>query len=485
MLGRSVQRLGNGLVGGVVIKRSAMTVGSVCSGIGAPECAWRDFGWQFAWQAEIEAFPSAVLAERFPGTPNLGDMTAIAARVIAGEIEAPDVLVGGTPCQSFSVAGLRGGLNDERGNLALEFVRLANAIDIVRRAAEKPPAWIVWENVPGVLSDAGNAFGCVLAGLVGDDAPVVPVGRWTDAGVVDGPARRAAWRILDAQHFGLAQRRERIFVLARAGAGDWSAADALLPLVESRGWHPAPRREAGERPAPTVARGSPGGRSYGLDADTCDSLIPLAFGGNNRSGPIDVATARVAHGGPHGRLDFESETFIAHTLRASGFDASEDGTGRGTPLVAVAAPLTAGGHPNSNAPGRRKEDDVNLVRQPITFGAQNSATQGDGVTFNAVATLDKSKVPAVCCAILRGSFSGGAGGRPEGDASGHFVSNAAAVRRLTPRECERLQGFPDDWTAITYRGKPAADGPRYKALGNSMAVPVLRWIGRRIAECSA
>jgi DNA (cytosine-5)-methyltransferase 1 len=148
-----------------------LTVGTVCSGIAAPECAWAPLGWDFLWSADIEPFPNAVRAARFQGVPNLGDMTAIAARILAGEVAAPDVLVGGTPCQSFSVAGLRGGLSDERGNLALEFIRLADAIDAVRRAAGKPPAWILWENVPGVLSDAGNAFGAFLGGMVGGDAP--------------------------------------------------------------------------------------------------------------------------------------------------------------------------------------------------------------------------------------------------------------------------------------------------------------------------
>jgi DNA (cytosine-5)-methyltransferase 1 len=148
-----------------------LTVGSVCSGIGAPETAWAPLGWDYLWSSDIEPFPNAVRAAHYQGVPNLGDMTGIAPRILAGEITAPDILVGGTPCQSFSVAGLRKGLADDRGNLALEFIRLADAIDAVRRAAGKPPAWILWENVPGVLSDRGNAFGAFLAGMVGGDAP--------------------------------------------------------------------------------------------------------------------------------------------------------------------------------------------------------------------------------------------------------------------------------------------------------------------------
>ena len=238
-----------------------MSVGSVCSGIGAPECAWTSLGFRFAWQAEIEAFPAAVLADRFPGVPNLGDMTTIAARVLAGEVEAPDVLVGGTPCQSFSLAGLRQGMDDARGNLSLEFVRLADAIDSVRRDAGQPPAFILWENVPGIFSDKGNAFGAFLGGLCGCESAIPrPPGRgWPDAGVVAGPGRSAAWRVLDAQHFGLAQRRRRVFVLARGGAGDWAAADALLPVTEGLRWHPAPRREAGEGAAGDAAACATGG----------------------------------------------------------------------------------------------------------------------------------------------------------------------------------------------------------------------------------
>jgi len=497
-----------------------VTVGSVCSGIGAPECAWAPLGWEFVWQAEIDPFPSAALATRFPGTPNVGDMTTIAARIYAGEVAAPDVLVGGTPCQSFSVAGLRKGLADDRGNLALEFIHLADAIDAVRIAAGRPPAWVLWENVPGVFSDAGNAFGAFLAGLVGSDTAIVSRGGWSRAGVVHGPERCAAWRCLDAQHFGLAQRRERVFVLARGGAGSWAAADALLPVIESVCWHPAPRREAREAVARPLAAGSPAGSGYRNDADTADNLV-TAWGGNNTSGSIDVAAALNACSTAAGRQDFESETFlidvaptltangkaagsatqqdaetgmlIAHTLRAEGFDASEDGTGRGTPLVPVASPLTAGGHPNSNAPGRRKEDDTNLVAYawdihgtPATAAASPTelhtplrarAPGGSEASTTTVIAFDTTQITSKA---NRSNPKAGAPCHPLAAGAHPPAIAGMAVRRLTPRECERLQGFPDDWTAIAYRGKPAADGPRYRALGNSMAVPVLRWIGEQI-----
>jgi DNA (cytosine-5)-methyltransferase 1 len=565
-----------------------LSFGSVCSGIEAASVAWDPLGWRAAWFAEIEPFPSSVLAHRFPAVPNLGDMTMIAPRIMAGEVAAPDVLVGGTPCQSFSVAGLRKGLADDRGNLALEFIRLADAIDAVRCAAGQPPAFILWENVPGVLSDTGNAFGTFLAGLVGSDAPLVPRGRWTDAGVVHGPSRCAAWRVLDAQFHGLAQRRERVFVLACGGAGTWAAADALLPVIEGLRWHPAPRREARKgvagalatRPdrggvnsegsdgklipqlANTLGAKKDGGWRGDLDHDT----YVAAYGGNNTSGPIDVAAALNACATASGRQDFESETFITeiaptltangkaagsatqqdaetgmlvahtltaargsacanaadletyipatHTLRAAGFDGSEDGTGRGTPLVPVAVPLTAGGHPNSNAPGRRKEDDTNLVAhafdarqfQVIQYGDMTGPLDTDGnniglLAFDTTQITSKANrsnpkpgdpchplaagahAPAVSTVEVADTLAVGAN-QTTGMAT-ECVAYGMAVRRLTPRECERLQGFPDDHTLIPYRGKPAADGPRYRALGNSMAVPVMRGIGHGIARAAS
>jgi len=222
-----------------------LTFGSVCSGIEAASVAWETLGWRAVWLAEIESFPSSVLAHRYPHVPNLGDMTAIAARVLKGEVAAPDVLVGGTPCQAFSVAGLRAGLDDERGQLTLRFMELANAIDTVRIAAGKSACIIVWENVPGVLSDKTNAFGCFLAGLAGEDDELRPAGKkWTNAGAVYGPERAIAWRILDAQYFGVAQRRRRVFLVASARDGF----DPCEILFEREGVRrdTAPRREPGE-----------------------------------------------------------------------------------------------------------------------------------------------------------------------------------------------------------------------------------------------
>ncbi len=465
-----------------------MRFGSVCSGIEAASAAWHALGWRAAWVSEIEAFPSAVIAARWPGVENLGDMTSLPERILARDVEAPDALVGGTPCQAFSVAGLRGSLSDARGNLTLTFVRIADAIDAVRRADGRAPAWIVWENVPGVLSVADNAFGAFLGGLVGGDAALKPPrGRgWTDAGVVSGPSRCAAWRVLDAQFFGLAQRRRRVFVLARAGAGSWQAADALLPVIESMRWHPAPRREVGQKAAPCLAARTRGGGGLGTDAELDGALI-AAYGGNNTAGPIDVATACNAHGGPHGRLDFASETFVAHALRGEGFDASEDGTGRGTPLVPVAHAFDARQSDVLQYGDRTGPLDTDGHSVAVAFSCKDhgaDAASDVAPTLRAMghagSHANGGGQMAVACEI---ADTMSVGANQTTGFFGDIAAHGMQVRRLTPVECERLQGFPDGYTAIPWRGRSASecpDGPRYKALGNSMAVPVMRYLGERI-----
>lgn len=436
--------------------------GSVCSGIEAASVAWHPLGWRAAWLSEIEPFPSRVLAHHYPDVPNLGDMTTIAARVRSGEVEAPDVLVGGTPCQSFSVAGLRGGLSDERGNLALEFVRIADAIDDRRPT----PAWILWENVPGVLSDKGNAFGCFLAGLVGADAPLVPLDGWRNAGVVAGPRRVAAWRILNSEFFGVAQRRRRIFVLARGGAGAWACADALLPLGESVSRNPPARRAQREAVAETLGGGS-SARGWADDTDRM-TFVPTV------SPALKARDAK----GPSSDGDGDGAPLVAHSLRGEGHDASEDGTGRGVPLVFdetqitsptnrcqpregdPSHPLAAGARPPTIAFHNRQDPDVSgVVTHPL--GAKDN---GLGVCIPDVAQP------------VRGNIYNNSD--PGMEASMHVALGGA--RRLTPRECARLQGFPDEYLDMP----GAADGGKYRALGNSMAVPVMNYIGRRIAAVS-
>ncbi|MFS2091742.1 DNA cytosine methyltransferase [Pseudomonas sp. Pseusp11] len=293
--------------------------------------AWHPLGMRAAWFAEIEPFPSAVLAHHYPNTPNLGDMTKLGAQVLVGKIPAPDILVGGTPCQAFSVAGMRQGLTDPRGALTIKYVELADATDYVRASRGEPASVVVWENVPGVLSDKGNAFGCFLGALAGEDCELQPSGKkWPDAGCVYGPKRTIAWRILDAQYFGLAQRRRRVFVVASA---------------------------------------------------------------RNGFDPTEVL--------------FERE-----------------GTRR-------------------DSPPRREEKSA---LHPT-------------LTAKGAGALD--------------------------DREAYVLEEAKGIRRTSVTEWERCQGFPDDFTLIRWRGKPASecpDGPRYKAIGNSKAVPVVRWVGMGIQK---
>ena len=253
-----------------------MRFGSVCSGIEAASVAFGPLGWKAAWFAEVEPFPSAVLAHHYPETPNLGDMTTISRRVLTGEVEAPDVLCGGTPCQAFSVAGLRESLADERGNLTLKFVELADAIDHVRVTRGDEPAIVFWENVPGVLSTKDNAFGCFLAGLAGEDEPLQPPGeKWANAGCVYGPKRAIAWRTLDAQYFGLAQRRRRVFVVASARDGF----DPATVLFEWDGMRrDSPPSRGSREVAPTIPSRSSGGGGLGTDFDIDGGLICMAHG---------------------------------------------------------------------------------------------------------------------------------------------------------------------------------------------------------------
>jgi DNA (cytosine-5)-methyltransferase 1 len=425
---------------------------SVCSGIEAASVAWAPFGWKAAAFSEIDAFPSAALAHHYPDVPNHGDMTAFKD----WPDHAIDLLCGGTPCQSFSNAGLRAGLDDPRGQLMLTYGAIA---------ARYRPRWLVWENVPGVLSsNGGRDFGAFL-GLLG----------FLGYGF--------AYRILDAQYvrvdgYGRAvpQRRNRVFVVGCLG--DWRSAAAVLFEREGLRGDPAPRREAGARIAATLTRGADSSGKVGYAGRRQEddvNIVAGALAGNGpgagwRIGPDEAAANQLvsfclnAKGGG-GRLDGESETLIptngghfdvvAHTLRGDGFDASEDGTGRGTPLVPVAFDPTQ-----------------------ITSRENRSNPQpGDPCH-----TLSKGMhAPAIAFNARQDPINGPINGPIDcNGASNGVMVPSMKVRRLMPVECERLMGFPDDYTAITYRGKPAADGPRYRALGNSWAVNCARWIGRRI-----
>jgi site-specific DNA-cytosine methylase len=244
---------------------------SICSGIEAATVAFHGFGWTPLAFSEIEAFPSTVLAARWPQVPNLGDMTKFAEwpEEILAEC---DLLVGGPPCQAFSVAGLRKSLDDDRGNITLAYVRLLNHIDEVRKRHGRPPAIAVYENVPGLLSTKDNAFGCLIGALAGcDEAPETETGKWPKAGYVCGEARRVGYRILDAQFFGVAQRRRRIFLVAVpcelvASLGDNACPSEILSLRESVRGNPPSRSKAGQGAAAgTEGRPRVGGEPCYLD----------------------------------------------------------------------------------------------------------------------------------------------------------------------------------------------------------------------------
>jgi DNA (cytosine-5)-methyltransferase 1 len=504
---------------------------SVCSGIEAVSVAWQPLGWEPAMYAEIDPFCCWLLRSRYRASRpifmpsphdaasrkeakqraaairnivalpadgaviNAGDFTRIGKQ----DVGAIDLLAGGTPCQSFSIAGLRAGLDDPRGNLTIEFARLADRLR---------PTWVVWENVPGVLSiDDGRTFGAFLRMLVECGYGV-------------------AYRVLDAQFFGVPQRRRRVFVVGHLG--DWRVAAAIFLEWHGLSGYPPPRRETRKDLAPTLSARAYGGGGLGTDFDLDGGLIrQLAFGGNNTSGPIDVATAANACASASGRMDFETETFIAHSLSADGFDASEDGTGRGVPLVAGTLSTRYKG-----SSGRDLSDGSALLPlafnlrgreggampEPADTASVRSASGGSSNSYVAFSAKDYGADVDEIAPTLRGmgpesSHANGGGQvavaftlhgsdgtastatptdvagsvhtKPPGsieNSSTTIAQQGMAVRRLTPRECERLQGFPDDYTLVEYRGKLAADGPRYRALGNSMAVPVMRWIGERIAQ---
>ena len=347
---------------------------SVCSGVGTDHVAWAGLGFECVGFAEIEPFPSAILTHRFPSIPNFGDFTGIELEMLDGK---PDVLVGGTPCQSFSVAGQRAGLDDPRGNLTLEFARLARRLGVT---------WIVWENVPGVLSSGD--FGAIIS-------------TFQDCGY------SVCWRVLDAQHFGVPQRRRRVFIVGHLG-NQWELpAQVLLEQGSVPGDSPK-GREKGQEVAGTLGGGS-GSRGWSSDLDRA-TFIPVEL-------PAISGTVTTTWG---------AKNATNHEEACSG--------------------ALIHGYVPEVAPA--------LLHVALAIKTAQTSSNGIGVAEEVAYTLDQ--------------------------AQGQAVALSTVVRRLTPRECERLQGLPDDWTLVPWRGKPAPDGPRYKAIGNGMAVPVVKWIGQRL-----
>ena len=443
---------------------------SLFSGIEAATQAWHSLGWSPIAFAEIEKFPASVLAYRYPEVPNLGDVTNVNWKEFSLANGPVDLVVFGSPCQSFSVAGKRLGMDDPRGNLAL------HALSVV---GELRPRWFIFENVPGLLSSAGGSdFGLFLRS-------------------VDELGYSACWRVLDAQYVrtcrhrgAVPQRRRRVFVVGYLG--DWRRAAAVLFDAESLSGNPPPRREAGQGAAPTLAARTRGGGGLGTDFD-CDGGLIAA----------PVASTLDAHFGDKQGLEDQHVNqgcplYAANALRGEGFDASEDGTGRGTPIVPVAyrtagdgavyeegdvtAPLTTATDQNAQ---------VVAIQERAVSENPNNGPDGAGIRQDGAAyTLEARTVTQAVAFDLRGREGGAMPEGPHdtanlraasGGSSRSYVAQPWAVRRLTPTECHRLQGFPDGFCDIPWRGKDhAPDGPMYRALGNSMAVNVMEWIGRRI-----
>lgn len=406
----------------------AINYGSVCSGIEAASVAWGGLGWKALWFSEIEKFPSAVLNHHYPDVKNLGDMLKIQTMILKEEIEAPDVLVGGTPCQAFSIAGLRHSLNDNRGQITLAFVSLANAIDQVRAKYGKQPVIIVWENVPGVFSTKDNAFGCFIGGLAGEDIPLQPPGeKWKNAGFVYGPQRAIAWRILDAQFFGLAQRRRRVFVIG-------SARERFHPekiLFEFGG----------------------------LRRDSAPSRnTRKAYARALRTGP--KAASWIGYKDPIGSLCKSDDRGIGN----QSFEA-----GKILYNEALALP--------GNWIGRKPLNGGNSTSPTVELSPCLTTTDVHAVCFqqNSRSELRLTGEDGQCTGALTANQGT--------QCQNYILREDELVRRLMPIEGERLQGFPDNYTAIPYRGKSASecpDGLRNAAIGNSMPVPVMKWLGERI-----
>ena len=382
-----------------------MKYGSVCSGVEAATVAWHDLGWEPQFFSEFDEFPSAVLNKHFPDVPNYGDMTKYKDWNLNDK--SIDLLVGGTPCQSFSISGLRKGLHDDRGNLMLEYLRMAD---------ELKPKWIVWENVVGVLSsNKGRDFGTFLTAL----------------GEI---GYGFAYRVLDAQYFGVPQRRRRVFVVGCLG--DWRSAGKVLFKPESLSGDPAPSRSKGQRVAPTVTTGPPYARTGN---DRVETEAYITYSGK-------VAPTITASGTPYARVGFggntETEAYVTYRKVSHG-EYTED-QGASTMLA------------------RDYKDATDLV--VLDRAAFN---QGVNAKYDPLIKAQET-MPTL---VARGPHA--------------IQQRDMKVRRLTPRECERLQGFPDDWTRIQWKGKKpqeCPDGHRYKAIGNSMAVPVMRWIGQQIKQ---
>lgn len=542
---------------------------SLFSGIEAASQAWKPLGWECVGVSEIEAFPCNALSQIHPDVPNLGDITKITELDIftLGQI---NLVVFGSPCQDLSVAGKRKGLDGARSGLFHDTMR------IVGWARKHGGCrFALWENVPGAFSsNSGDDFGIVVGQMVGLECPTPPKG-WGTEGATVGTEAMVEWSVLDAQWFGVAQRRRRVFALA--DFGDWANRPPILLEPQGLRGDTAPSREAGQSVAPTIRAGAAnGGAGHGArSGDSKDELITVhtaTCGGigdysssSSRSNAIRASGADLGRGcevlvsgelvrpvriaepvicAATGQAGAEITTgfscsltcahetpYVAYSEGVLPFDTTQISSPANYscpkagdpchPLSAQAhAPSIAYGIPG-NWIGRTPENGGNAVEPmhnvapcltktdrhgvcaPVTYAfdslasnSMKSSNPDSGCNEVSITkTIDTTGLHPACNqggnAVLHpiawseeltasvdvsGTMvKGGEGGRH----AGVMLPNMQ-VRRLTPRECERLQGFPEDHTLITVKGKPAADGPRYKALGNSMAVPVMHWIGKRI-----
>ena len=458
--------------------------GSVCSGVECASLASKDLGWTPAWFSEIDDFPSAVLAHHFPDVPNLGDMTTIAERIRSGEVEAPELLVGGPSCQAFSLSGLRRSLDDERGNLTLEYFKLLDAIDEQRAKFGQLPAMAFYENVEGLLSTHDNAFGCFLSGLVGLDFPVNPPDgrKFPKSGYLVGPKRSCAWRLLNSEYFGSAQSRPRIYVVASAREG-FDPRKVLFELSGVRGNHKPSRKKGKTAPAtPTAGAGSndrgteeaimsvSGDGTIGtLRAEThahepiVTETIPLVDEKIGTLTACDLVKMPSNQSVANGLMFPELTVFENHRQDARYRELSDK-------MMTLTAHMGTGG---GNVPFvvekniRHFEKNIRLFNmQPIESNMHNAGREIEKTpTLTATDPNPNKNQGGVCIVELEGK------------------PYRLRVRKLLPIECERLMGMPDNWTLIPYKGKDVEtcpDSPRYKACGNGWSVETITWIFNRL-----
>ncbi len=422
---------------------------SLFSGMEAAHLAWAPIGWKCVAVSEIESAPCALLRYRLPDVPNLGDVTAITDAQIAS-LGRIDVVIGGSPCQDLSVAGRRAGLAGARSSLFHHQMRIFNAARHFCGVR-----WLVWENVPGAFSsNQGRDFAVVVGAMAGSELPV-PAGGWGSEGVALGDNGLVEWSVLDAQWFGVAQRRRLVFAVL--DSGNWADRGPVLLERDSMRGDSAPSRDQGEGVTGTLSARTQGGGGLGTDFECQGGLVAGTLSANPKA--AGSATQQDAHAG----LLIPA---VAHTLRAEGFDASEDGTGRGTPLVPVAF-------------AQNQRDELREVAVAGALAAQPGMKQTTYLAFGCKDSDPARSVSDQVAPTLRAM--GHQASHPNAGGQVAVAFPGMSVRRLTPRECERLQGAPDDWTLVpNAQGKPMADGPRYRMLGNSFAVPVIQWIGEQI-----